>query len=247
MATVLACAPGPITWEDPVEAPGQPPEDSFLLRVPDGRIDRDSSKLRSPVFPNQCAATVRIWTDDSSHPIAVWWSLRADSTADVVASRTSDGRTWSAPVRIDTADAAKVGCRRPPPAVFGDGDNFYVAYSMRAREGPGVFHSHSMDRGRTFHSPVAVVYGERLGLASIAAKGNFVIVAYEDPNTTPTRISIALSTTMAHLFEYREVVSPEDMAASQPVVLTDGKRVKLYWRRGGADSTKFIALQGTVR
>ncbi|MEK7402433.1 MAG: hypothetical protein AABZ80_08750 [Gemmatimonadota bacterium] len=117
---------------------------------------------------------------------------------------------------------------------------------MKAREGPGIFLSHSMDRARTFHSPVAVVYGERPGLASVAAAGNFVIVAYEDPNTTPTRISIALSTTMAHLFEYREVISPKDAAGSEPIVYSDGKRIMVMWRRAG-DGTKFVHRLGAVR
>lgn len=247
-ALILACAPRPIIWKDPVEEPAfDSSKYHVVVREAAGRAYVDSSRLKPPVVPNQCSNSVRTYWDDSFHPYAVWWSLRSDSTADLVASSTTDGRRWSAPVRIDTADVAKVGCRRPPPALFSEGDNVHVAYSMRAGEGPGIFLAHSMDRGRTFHSPVAVAYGEKLGLASVAANGNFVIVAYEDPNTTPTRISIALSTTMAHLFEYREVISPEDMAASQPFVYTpDGKHVTLTWRRA-ADSTKQIRVDGTVR
>jgi len=196
------------------------------------------------VFASQCAGSVRTAGLAGTH-YAAWWAVRADSTADIVAASSTDGRTWTTPVKLDSADVAHVGCRREPPALAADGDNLQVVYTMRAREGPGVFLAHSMDRARTFHSPVAVVYGEKLGLASVAASGNFVIVAYEDPNTTPTRISIAVSTTMAHLFEFREVVSPEDVAASHPEAFTDGTHVTVSWQRAG-DNTR-ITKRGSVR
>lgn len=216
----------------------------MLVRERD-EVHRDGSGLRPPVFPNQCLASVRFWRDDAIS-YAAWWSLRADSTADIVTSSTTDGHAWSTPVRVDSADVARVGCNRMPPGITADGDNVHVVYAMRAREGPGVFLSHSMDRARTYHSPVAVVYGEKPGLSSVAASGNFVIVAYEDPNTTPTRISIALSTTMAHLFQFREVVSPENMAASHPWVHVDGRLVAVSWRRA-ADTTQQITRRGLVR
>ncbi|HEX7938870.1 MAG TPA: hypothetical protein VF483_07730, partial [Gemmatimonadaceae bacterium] len=197
--------------------------------------------------PFQCAGSIRTAVSPSGVHYAVWWSVRPDSSADIVASSSRDGRTWTGPAKLDTADAGKAGCKRPPPALVADGDNLQVVYAMQAHEGPGVFLAHSMDDARTFHSPVAVVYGEKPGLAAVAAKGNFVIVAYEDPNTTPTRISVAVSTTMAHLFEYRAVVSPEDAAATRPEVWTDGTQVVLSWVRAGSDSTTRITLRGHVR
>jgi hypothetical protein len=166
-----------------------------------------------------------------------------------VATSSRDGVTWTPPVRLDTVDVSRLGCRRPPPALFADHQrgNVYVVYAMRAPEGPGLFLSHSMDGARTFHSPVAIVYGERLGLASVAADSFNVIVAYEDPNSTPTRISIALSNTMGHLFDFREVVSSEDVAGSEPHVTVQGKDVTLQWRRASGDSTKRIERRGTLR
>src|SRR5262245_3248132 len=114
----------------------------------------------------QCDGTVAsVVSAGSSY--AAWWSMRRDSTAELVAAFTTDGRAWSLPVRIDTLDVSRTGCQRVRPSVFVDGENVYVVYSMRAREGPGIFSTHSMDRGLTWHSPVAVVYGERLGLASV--------------------------------------------------------------------------------
>jgi hypothetical protein len=119
---------------------------------------------------------------------------------------------------------------------------------MMAREGPGIFASHSMDRGAMFHAPVAVVYGERIGRAAIAAEGNIVAVAYEDPNTEPRRIGLALSRTMGHLFQSRMSVSPPATQAGDPAVAVAGGRIAVTWRRarGGADSARLVRF-GEIR
>ncbi|MEX2153937.1 MAG: hypothetical protein WD825_11410 [Gemmatimonadaceae bacterium] len=44
-----------------------------------------------------------------------------------------------------------------------------------------------------FQSPVSVVRGERIGLTAIAARGDIVAVAYEDPNCDPPRVSLAVT------------------------------------------------------
>jgi hypothetical protein len=229
-ALALACSPGPIDWDDPVEEPASIPLGEFRT------------------FPaaahGACAANVAAWQENGV-PRAAWWSVRPDSAADLVMATMNPDKTWSAPVRLDTADVGK-GCR-PAPAVAVDGANLHIVYPMEAREGPGFFLTHSMDRGLMFHSPVAVVYGRHPGRASIAAAGNFVVVAYEDPNSNPTRISVAISSTMAHLFDYREVISGADAAASRPMVSTDGKSVTVRWSRAGMDSTKQIVRRGTLR
>lgn len=248
MAPLLAlgCVSGPIAWDDAEEVQLEPAS-VVVLDLTTGRTFRDSSRLTPPVHPNQCPGSVTLWRD---HAIAyaAWWSVRPDSGADIVAASIANNGVWSRPVRIDTLDVSKVGCKRPPPAIAGDDqNNFHVVYGMQAPEGPGLFLSHSMDGARTFHSPVPVVYGEKLGLASVSADSLLVIVAYEDPNTTPTRISIALSVTMGHLFEFREVVSPADVAASEPQVMVLDKHVMLQWRRAGQDSAKGIRRRGIVR
>jgi hypothetical protein len=101
-----------------------------------------------------------------------------------------------------------------------------------------------------FHSPVAVVYGERIGLAAVDARGDLVAVAYEDPNTLPRRISLALSRTMGHLFQHRMTVSPNtgQPVRSPGVALGDGK-VAVTWTRGAptdASAPRVVRL-GDVR
>ena len=137
-------------------------------------------------------------------------------------------------MKVDSTDTGRVGCRRPPPSIAADRENVHVAYAMAAKEGPGIFASHSMDRGMTFHSPVAVVYGERLGLTAIAARGDTVAVAYEDPNSDPQRVGLAFSRTMGHTFEARQLVSPVTSPAHDPGVAVGGGRIAVTWLRGAA-------------
>ena len=235
-ASLVACATGPVEWQD--AAPKQ--ETQAPAAVAAAMVPRPAG---------QCPASVRTAVSNTGRHYAVWWSLRADQTADLVASSSPEGRSWSAPQRIDTVDAGRVGCARPAPAIAAEGSNVHVVYAMNAVEGPGFFLTHSMDDGVLFHSPTAVVYGNNPRLADIAAAGNFVIVAYEDPNTRPTRISIAVSEGMGHLFEYRQVVSPAsgDVLA-EPRVWTDGRRVTVSWKRTARDSsTTRVERTGLVR
>lgn len=224
---LLACDTGPIVWGEAKELDGPP------------AWKREAAPVGAPALPaTACPGSARYATNTDGRVFAVWWSVRADSSAEIVSAAAKDPRAWETPVRLDSADVGKTGCRRPAPEIAVDGDNVHLVYAMIAREGPGIFSSHSMDRGATFHSPVAVVYGEKPGLASVAARGNFVVVAYEDPNTSPTRISLAVSTTMAHLFEYREIVSPPGRAAASPHVVTAGESLLVVWVPAPADSAK---------
>jgi hypothetical protein len=163
---------------------------------------------------------------------ATWWAARADSTAEIVVSRSSDGTTWTPPVRVDTTDVGRVGCRRPPPSIAADAGVVHVVYAMTAREGPGIFASHAMDHGMIFHSPVAVVYGERIGLTAVATHGNRVVVAYEDPNTNPQRIAVAFSRTMGHPFQERDLVSPPIESGRDPRVALGDGTIAVTWARG---------------
>ena len=85
-----------------------------------------------------------------------------------------------------------------------------------------------------FHWPVAVVYGDRIGSTAIAARGDLVAVAYEDPNSVQPRIGLALSRTMAHLFQVRQLVSPPGADARSPDVAIGerGSVIAVSWLRG---------------
>jgi hypothetical protein len=99
---------------------------------------------------------------------------------------------------------------------------------MRDPQGAGVFFSHSMDRGRMFHSAVTIVYGERLADVAIAARGDTVAVAYVDPSSNHPPLGLALSHTMGHIFEDRLVV-PDTKDVDDPAVALGPGRIVVAW------------------
>jgi hypothetical protein len=241
---VVACTQAdPITWGEAQPVSFAVTDTSGLAFDSSGQVVAPRSVLAlPPATPRQCRETVRVARTSqggkAGETYAVWWAARADSTADVVVAHTPDGAHWSSPAIVDTLDAGRTGCRRPPPSIAADGDNVYVAYAMAAREGPGIFASHSMDRGVTFHSPVPVVYGSNIGRSAIAAHGNIVVVAYEDPNSSPERVALAFSRTMGHPFDSRMIVSPPTGVARDPRVALapDARRIAVVWEQQTSDS-----------
>jgi hypothetical protein len=123
------------------------------------------------------------------------------------------------------------------------GDDLHTAYSMIAPEGTGVFFAHFM--GSMLHSPVAVVYGERLVPTAIAAEGDRVAVAYEEPNGSRRQIDVAMSTTQGHLFDWHTTASRDIDAASQPDVALAGKTMAVSWvtrRESDSVATRVIRV-----
>jgi hypothetical protein len=207
-------------------------------------VPRSRPPVSLPVFTEQCTATVRVSGDSASGYFAVWWAVRPDSTADLVLSHAPDGLNWSPATRVDSTDRAATGCDRPAPSIYVEGPDVHIAYAMTASEGAGIFTAHSMDGGTTFHTPVTVAYGEHPGRTAIAARGDLVAVAYEDPNATPARISLALSRTGGHLFEPSIVASPPSGDAYSPGLALGDGLVAVTW---SPDSTSSASAQRLVR
>src|SRR5262249_19675075 len=125
-------------------------------------------------------------------------------------------------------------------------DDVFVAYSMNAPEGTGVFFAHSM--GSMLHSPVAVVYGDRLVATAITADANRVAVAYEDPNGKRFGVDVALSMSQGHLFE-RHAAPPRDIdVAATPAVAFNGSTIAVSWltRRAGDSTATRIVRVGRI-
>jgi hypothetical protein len=184
--------------------------------------------------PGLCAGSVRA-TRGTHELHAAWWSVRRDSSAGLYAATSNDsGRTWSAPSPVDTSDVSSRGCNRPPPSVAIVGDDLHVAYSMAAPEGTGVFFAHFM--GAMLHSPVAVIYGDRLVPAALAVDGDTVAVAYTAPNGSRPQVDVAISWTQGHIFEYHGTASRDVDVAASPTVALDGREIAVGWTANGADS-----------
>ena len=248
------CAPAPIEWATQ-QSVARPAGADVVLGA-DGVVRADSltalaSRLAPPPGP-MCEGSLRVAIARRTI-FGVWWAPRPDSGARLLASRsTDDGRTWSEPAPVDTTDAGVTGCRREPPAIAADSMSGYVhvSYALRAVEGPGLFFSHSMDDGVTFHAPVAILYGERLGRTSVAADGDLVVIGFEDPNSRTPRIGLALSNTMGHIFEHRILpVSDDNAAAVRPLTAARGRSIAIAWATDipGAAPATLAVRTGTVR
>lgn len=239
LVALVACASPVVSWtgERTVSVAS-----GVVTLAPSGQVSGNTLiALQSRLVPPSisCAGSLRV-SRSGGRLFAVWWSPRADSSATLASAFTTDGgATWSAVVPVDTTDRGMSGCARTPPAIAADSLSGYVhvTYAMLAKEGPGLFFSHSMDGGTMFHAPVPILYGDRLGMTSVAASGDLVAVAFEDPNSRTPRIGLALSRTMGHIFEDRLLpVSDDNGAATEPLVALGQRRIAVAWQERPASA-----------
>lgn len=217
LAIVLAasaCEKPVVAWSDisyPAEAPA-----TVVIATP-------------PVADTRaCATTLRVGVSGPDS-VAAWWSIRNDSSAVLMFSRSTQGQ-WSVPTVVDTTDASSRGCSRPAPAIAADLSAGYVhiVYFLEPASGAGVFFAHSMD-ATGFHDPVSIAFGNRPSEVSIISSGDRIAVAYEEPNAARGQIWVALSATMGHIFESRMAVSSANEIAKSPSVSLSGTKLEVTW------------------
>lgn len=225
--------------------------------------DRDE-----PIDSTRCVRSMRVSLARGRGRVAVWWSRRANHRAWLVAAWRdtipAEGRLapWRGPIVVDSLDqgpddarAAEhgaAGCNRPAPSLAVDDASGYVhvAYALVGPEGPGVFYAHQMDPRSAFEMPLAIVYGEQLGVARVAVSGNVVAVAYEDPNGAgaKSRVGLAVSRTSGHLFEERLIASGTTTMARDPYVVVRGRAIVEGWSEipSGAGEPSFRLRRARV-
>ncbi len=252
--SVSACVPAPVRWNDEKPIAGSMDAGARLsLRA--GNVPMLVAAWSPPVRPGGVGCplsfvAVRAVGDTT---YAAWWAPRVDSTASLVVARSDDGGTnWRAPVIADSTDIGRVGCRRPAPYLAADSLNGYVhvVYFLQAAEGPGLFFTHSMEQGTMFHSPVPIVYGERVSVGAVASRGDTVAVAYENPNAEVPQIWLALSQTTGHIFEGREQVSTGTASTTRPLIALRGGRLAIAWfetQRGSSTVGGNVVRVGEVK
>ena len=247
---LAACDRDPVIWNDDAAHQALIPPAAVAVS-PDAVVDsiRDATlhavipaATRPSVSPPSalsngagpaCLGTMRVAAGKGDERDAVWWAARANGSAVLLASRSADaGRSWAAPVRVDTLDVGGTACQRPAPSIVVDTTNDYVhvAYSIAAPDGVGVFYAHRMGPTVPFELPQVIVYGDHLTRTSVAADDNTVVVAYEDPNAGGRPyISLALSRTAGHSWAERFAVSSESEAAERPAVAVRGGTIAVAW------------------
>ena len=230
VAVAWACDGGPVQWSDAVATPMAASGETELVVDSTGRTSwRTVPQWPMRRFPGACDTSMRARAGTRAF-YGVWWSVRADSGALLYAGRSPDsGATWRRTIVVDSADASTVGCRRPAPSIAVVGDDVYVAYAMKAVDGTGVFFAHSLDGGAMFHSPVPIVYGDRLVPTAVASDGQRVAVAYEEPNGAARSVGVAVSRTQGHIFEARAPASAPDKNIISPYVAISGSAIAVGW------------------
>ncbi len=237
-----ACVPQPVAWSETAALGDGAFADTLRLVFDATGRPAFVPAWTPPAWPDEpaaCAASFRAVRSPDGAAYASWFAIRPDSSVVLrVARSDSGGRTWNAPVTADSTDVGTTGCARPVPFLAADSLNGYVhlAYHLVAREGAGLFFTHSMERGARWHEPVPIVYGDRPSRAAVASRGDTVVVVYEDPNSRLPRIGMALSRTQGHIFESRPPVSEDNGESTGPQVAVRGGRVIIVWttsQRGG--------------
>jgi hypothetical protein len=211
-----------------------------LLGDPDTRSAIMSANLvETESGLGTCLRSIRA-AGDSLDLFRLWFSSRADSSVVLSLQRSRDrGATWLAPMVVDSMDRGRRGCDRPAPATVFDpvSGYLYLVYFLEPPTGSGIFFAHSMDRGEMFHAPVPVVYGRKPSAAGVAGRGDSVVVVFEDPNSSQSRIGYALSHTSGHIFEQRGLVTPNEEVATRPWVTLSGKTVTVLWKSSDRSAT----------
>lgn len=249
-ALAWACEQPGIIWTDPMTL-SSTFTDGRLVVDPKGRarIVPDTSLSIAPSGdPRRCVNSLQAARQDDGTLVAVWWSVRGDSSADLLAAVSPDGGvTWRAPLPVDTADVSVVGCNRPAPSIAASAGFVHIAYSMRGREGVGVFYAHSMSRGQRYEPPVTILYGDHLTRTAIAADRGVVAVAYEDPNGAAARVGLAISRDWGHFFGDRGRGSTGVGAATSPQVAVANRQIAVTWIQGRVGDTSGAGATRVVR
>lgn len=234
---LVACIGDDVAWTDPLTLSGAMGAADARLAVDAkgrARLVADTSVSVVPVADGHvCAGSVRTARLDDGTLAAVWWSVRPDSSALLLAAVSPDaGTSWHPAVRVDTADVNTTGCDRPPPSISASAGFVHVAYAMRGSEGAGVFYAHSMNEGTSYEAPATILYGDRLTRTAIASDKGTLAVAYEEPSGSSPQIGLAISRDWGHIFRERIRGSTGVGAATNPDVAVAGREIAVSWTVG---------------
>src|SRR5437867_3187514 len=237
----LSCGGDRIGWTDPMTVSSAIVDAQLVVDMA-GRASfvPDTSVNVMPAGAGRiCPTSLQTARQDDATLVAVWWSVRADSSAVLLSAVSPDGgEKWDSAVHVDTTDVSVTGCSRPAPAIAASAGFVHLAYSMQAAEGTGVFYAHSMTHGRSYEAPIAIVYGDRVTPAAVSADRANVAVVYEDPSGATPQVGLAISRDWGHIFDDRVRGSTGLGPATMPQVAVAGREIAVSWlqRWRGVDS-----------
>ena len=201
-----------------------------------------------------CADVVLVSRGEERY--AAWWETGANGASILMLARSPDaGAHWETPIVADDRDRGGMGCARPSPALFADESSEYlhVTYHISPEGSPGVYFTHSMKASAlgtsgegVLHMAVAVTHGERPVRTSVAGRGDTVVVAFEDPNSSRPRILLAFSSGAGHIFSPHVLVSPAGSSAHTPRVALAADSVRVHWVEDAAGGARAASRAGTL-
>ena len=255
---LIACGGGPVEWRGEPQRLDVPavtgeavgPVDARLSLSQDGAPMLESMPVvaTTPADTAACVGSLRVAALSATELYAVWWSRRENGRAALVSSRSDDaGTTWNRIVPVDTLDRGAMSCSRPAPSIAADDKSGYVhvTYFLHGPDGPGVFFSHSMERGELFHAPVPIMYGDRPSASAVTSADSVVVVAFEDPNSARKQIMLAMSRTWGHIFSRERLdVSAGTPMAEHPFVALRAPFVAVAWQ---TPDKSVVARVGSLR
>jgi len=236
----IACTPEPVEWTKlSTDAPTAFTAPAYVIPV--------NLKLPSTACPNSLAVAQMSATEQH----ATWWQTDSSGKAQLALARTSDaGVSWSIRPLAESRARANVPCSYPPPAIAADSATGYVhlVYFLQPTEGAGLWYTHSMDRGRSWHAATALIFGDAPARSSIAADGWLLAIAYEAPYAPSRQIWLTLSRDAGHTFERGLSVTQGSMLAVNPRVLLDSRSISVIWteRSQNAVTERTVTRDGVV-
>lgn len=239
-AVSAACRPDPVIWTEP---------SAHALLVSPAATHDTSTTFQTPL--NACPNSLAIAQMSGTELFATWWQSDSSGRTQLAVARTSDsGASWSTPEPADNRDRAGSRCPYPPPAIAADSATGYVhlSYFLQTEDGAGVWYTHSMDRGRSWHAATALIFGDAPARSSIGADGWLLAVAYEAPYAPSRQIWLTLSRDAGHTFERPSSVTQRSVLAANPSVWLDGRSISVKWteRAENAATERIVARDGVV-
>ena len=239
-ALAVACAPEPVKWTKlSTDAPTTSTSPAHAI----------PGNFQLP--PNACPNSLAVVQMSATEIHATWWQSDSSGQIQLAVARTSDaGANWSTQMIAHAQGRAGFPCSYPPPAVDADSATGYVhlAYFLQAKEGAGVWYTHSMDRGRSWHAATALIFGDAPARSSVASDGWLLAVAYEAPYEPSRQIWLALSPDAGHTFERGVSVTQGSMLAANPRVSLEDRSISVTWteRSQKAVAERIAARDGVV-
>jgi hypothetical protein len=167
----------------------------------------------------------------------------SDASGDLLVHSADGGDTFSVPVNLTTAYGIQMSSLGSMAAA---GSNVYLVWRKDNGGADDIFFSRSVNNGESFSVPenISNTAGHSLN-PKVAASGNNVYLAWEDPVAFANDIYFKRSTNGGLSFEDALNVSNNSSASTRVAVDADGMRVWLAWKDNASGNEDIMFTQSS--